>query len=343
MFTQPLSKTVQRNLSRWASHLHTADPSRDLSGLIRRTFVRDDPASYAQNMLMPMALPVEPSFSEEQADKMRVTLQPLPPEAPGVDRRDEATATMRDLVSGMAGSEALRWFDRASEPYRGFQHNGGLEYGAFFGTAHDRNGLYTSKVYYETPHGSGAIDGLPRQLIRTAMTALQGVAGLVPLFTTIAARRDLGEQRLTFACTQPLKLADLQPTLDALGLGHRLGSIMQTLGLVLGGRFELPAHSVLLAFGHGSDGPDFEIYVLIGTLEDVPPSFLSLMTMGLSERPRTLRALERWMGAFTPDNQYWPGRFSIISLRTNRVHPPRISLYLRPAEFELAEAEPTAA
>jgi hypothetical protein len=172
---------------------------------------------------------------------------------------------------------------------------------------------------------------------------MEGIPGLTPLFTTIAAQRDSGEQKLTFACTSPLKLADLQPTLDRLGLGHRLGAIMQTLGLVLGGRFELPAHSTLLAFGHGPYGPDFEIYVLLDTIEDVPPSFLSLLTMGLNERPRALRAFERWMGAFTPDNEYWPGRFSIISLRTNRASQPRVSLYLRPAEFELQNAEQSAA
>ena len=341
MHAEPLATRVRNRLSTWAHHLHTADPAGDLDPLLRRTFTRDDPLAYGRNMLMPMALPVEPSFSEDQPDKMRVTLQPLPPEAPGVDRRDEVTASMRHFVNGLAGSEAIRWFDRVSEPFRGFQHNADLNYGAFFGTAHDRNGLYTSKVYYETPEGRGAIDGLPPQLIRVVMTAMQGIPGLTPLFTTIAARRDAGEQKLTFACTAPVKLSELQPTLDVLGLGNRLGSIMQTLGLVLGGRFELPAHSALMAFGHGRHGPDFEIYVLLDSLEDVPPSFLSLL--GLNERPRALRAFERWMGAFTPEDEYWPGRFSIISLRTNRASPPKVSLYLRPAEFELQQAAQTAA
>lgn len=343
MFTHPLANRVKHKLSRWADHLNTASPAGDLEPLLERTFVRDDPAAYGRNMLMPMALPVEPSFAEDQPDKMRITLQPLPPEAPGIDRRDTVTAAMRSFVNGLAGREAVRWFDQASEPHRGFHGNMALNYGAFFGTAHDRNGLHTTKVYYETPEGQGVIDGLPPDLVRVVMTALQGIPGLKPLFTTIAARRDAGEQRLTFACTAPLKLSDLQPTLDVLGLGHRLGSLMQTLGLVLGGKFDLPAHSTLLAFGHGPAGPDFEIYVLLSAIDDVPPSFLSLLTMGLAERPRSLRALERWMGALTPEDDYWPGRFSIISLRTNRVSPPRVSLYLRPAEFELPTPEQTAA
>ena len=343
MFTQPLAEKVTRRLRRWSNQLHTADAAGDLHPLIRRTFVREDPAAYGRNMLMPMALPVEPSFSEDQPDTMRVTIQPLPPEAPGPDRRDEVTAAMRHFVDGLAGREAVRWFDRVSEPHRGFSHNAALNYGAFLGTAHDRDGLYSSKVYYETPQGAGALDGLSPELIRTVMTAMQGIAGLMPLFTTIAARRDRGEQKLTFACTAPLKLSDLRPTLDVLGLGHRLGGIMQTLGLVLGGQFELPAHSALLAFGHGPEGPDFEIYILLSAIDDVPPSFLSLLTMSLGERPRSLRALERWMGALTPEDEFWPGRFSIISLRTSRTGPPRVSLYLRPAEFELPEGVQTAA
>jgi hypothetical protein len=64
-------------------------------------------------------------------------------------------------------------------------------------------------------------------------------------------------------------------------------------------------------------------------------NFLSLLSLGLSERPRELIALERWMDAFTPEDDVWPGRFSILSLRTSRQAPPRVSLYLRPAEFEL--------
>jgi hypothetical protein len=163
------------------------------------------------------------------------------------------------------------------------------------------------------------------------------------LFTTITAQRDMGGQRLTFACTEPVRLADLRPALDTLGLGHQLAGIMQTVGLVLGGRFELPAHSALVAFGEGPNGPDFEIYALLSEIPDVPPSFLSLLTMGMAERPRGLRALQEWMGAFTPENEYWPGRFTIISLRTDRIHPPRVSLYLRPIEFEMQQQQSTAA
>ncbi len=59
------------------------------------------------------------------------------------------------------------------------------------------------------------------------------------------------------------------------------------------------------------------------------------LNVGQPAVTKRLRALERWMSAFTPEDQHWPGRFSIISLRTDRLKPPRVSLYLRPVEFEM--------
>jgi hypothetical protein len=226
----------------------------------------------------------------------------------------------------------LRWFDERSEPYRGFG-GGKLDYGAFFGASTDSDGLYASKVYYET--SPNQITQLPPGLFQVVTTAQRLLPGLRPLFTTISAQREMGGQRLTFHCPEPLKLADLGPVLDALGLGDRLPGIMQILGLVLGGRFELPAHATLLSFGLSPEGPEFEIYVRLSRIPDLPPEFLSLLSLGLSERPRELAALSRWMSAFTPDDEVWPGRFSILSVRADTNSPARISLYLRPTEFEV--------
>lgn len=333
--SEPVVAKVERRLRTAARSLGTADPYAPSRDLLMRTFQYPADA-YRHNALMPMAAPFEPSFSESHPGTVRFTIQPLSPNAGSIDRRDESTREMRRLIHDFMGNEALYWFDGASEPFRGFAGGGGrLGYGAFFGSSYDRDGLHTSKVYYELPGGRGAIDDLPSGLSRIVQAALRLVPGLLPLFTTLAARREAGGQRLTFASTQPLRLADLQPVLDALGLGHRLPGIMQLLGLVLGGRFDLPAHGALLAFGEGPSGPDFEIYVLLSVIPDVPPSFLSLLTMGLAERPRGLAALERWMGAFTPEDENWPGHFSIISLRTDARSAPRVSLYLRPIEFEL--------
>lgn len=330
---QALAPRVIERLRRAAARLGTPAPV-ELQGLISRTFTlpQGDP-KYAANALTPGAAPLEPSYSELEPGRLRFNLQPLGPEASGIDRRDEATREMRHLVGSFFGREALRWFDERSEPWRGFGSGANLNYGAFFGTSYDRDGLYTSKVYYE--NGPGQIEALPMSLFGLVSTTLSLMPQLRPLFTTIAAKREMGSQRLTFAHLQPLRIADLQPLLDAIGLGHRLPGILQILGLALGGRFDLPAKATLIGIGQAPDGPEIEIYILLGMIPDLPPNFLSLLTLGLSERPRELTALERWMSAFTPEDDVWPGRFSILSVRTSPSVPPRVSLYLRPAEFEV--------
>ena len=331
---QPLAPRIARQLSRASKMLGTADPVPTVGALLERSFPlpQGDPR-YAKNSLTPGAAPIETSYSELEKGSLRFNLQPLGPDASGVDRRDDATREMRRLVSTFIGREALRWFDERSEPWRGFGGGSKLTYGAFFGSSYDRDGLYGSKVYYES--GPGEIDSLPRDLLGVVSTSLATMPQLRPLFTTISALRDTGGQRMTFAHAQPLRLGDLQPLLDTLGLGNRMPGILQILGLVLGGRFDLPANSTLIGVGRGPDGPEIEIYVLLGMIPDLPPQFLSLLTLGLSERPRELSALERWMNAFTPEDDVWPGRFSIISVRTSSKVPPRVSLYLRPAEFEV--------
>jgi hypothetical protein len=332
---EPLAAKVARSLQRAAHTLGTADPVRPVKRLLDSTFaLPDGDPRYGDNALTPMAAPFEPSFSALQPNTLRFTIEPLGPGASGVDRRDESTREMRRLIAEHFGREALRWFDERSEAWRGFGAGANLHYGAFFGTTNDRDGLAATKVYYETDPGQLA--ALPPALLSIVRIVTSLMPGLRPLFTTLSAMRTDGDQRLTFVQPAPLRIADFQPVLDAIGLGDRMPGLLQTLGLTLGGRFDLPANSCLVAFGQDSEGfPEFELYVMLGKIPDIPVNFLQLLTLGLSERPRELIALERWLSAFTPEDDVWPGRFSILSLRTGRRSPPRVSLYLRPAEFEL--------
>jgi hypothetical protein len=55
----------------------------------------------------------------------------------------------------------------------------------------------------------------------------------------------------------------------------------------------------------------------------------------LSERPRELDAMLRWLAAFTPESGDWPGNFSVLSVKTSAEGSHRVSLYLRPVEFEI--------
>jgi len=142
----------------------------------------------------------------------------------------------------------------------------------------------------------------------------------------------------TFLLTNGFRLADMQPMLDELGLGGRLASILQVIGVALGGRFDIPSGAALVAFGRGPQGVELELQVMLDAIPDLPPNFLQLLTMNLRERPRELVALERFLEAFTPEDNVWPGRFSILGIRIGPSGPPKVSLFLRPVEFEITPA-----
>ncbi len=336
MAQRPMSHAIAERLQRAAHKLGTVNPLGAIKPLLDRTFALPEGDSrYAANALTPGAAPFEPSFSELQPHVLRFTLEPLPPDASGRDRRDEATREMRRLIQPVFGRDALRWFDAASEEWRGTGSGSNLNYGAFFGTSYDHDGLYASKVYYET--SPRQIEALPHSLFGLVSTVLRTMPNMVPLFTTIACQRERGTQRVTFLHRGTLRLNELAPLLDQLGLGQQLPGIMKIFGVALGGRFDLPDQSVLLAFGNTAEGPEFEIYLLLGMVPDVPSNFLDLLTLGLSERPRELQALGRWLQAFTPESADWPGNFSVLSVRTTATSPPRVSLYLRPIELEIRD------
>jgi hypothetical protein len=331
-----MSKVVARRLESAARHLGTVSPLDYVGPLLERTFpLPAGDVRYARNTLMPGAAPLEPSFSELEPYDLRFNIQPLGPQESPVSRRDEATREMRRLVGPVFGDAALRWFDERSEEWRGMGPGSQLHYGAFFGTSYDRDGMSCSKVYYETTPGQ--TDALPSMLSSLVRLAMESMPSLFPLFTSITCRREQGSQRSTFVHRGPLRLADLQPLLQRLGMAHQLPGLMQVFGLALGGRFELPEQSVLLSLGETVEGPEFELYVLLGMLPDLPPNFLGLLNLGLAERPRELQALSQWLEAFTPEEANRPGRFSVLSVRVTPRTPAKVSLYLRPIEFEVGE------
>jgi hypothetical protein len=329
-----MAEVVANRLQTAARRLRTADPLPFVKPLLERSFPLPPGApEYAANALTPGAVPCEPSFSEHEPHVLRFTLMPLAAEPSPVSRRNEATREMRRLVGPLFGADALHWFDQRSEEWRGLASPGRLDYGAWFGTAYDEDGLTSAKVYYElNPHQVGSLPGLLKALVELAR---ESMPNLVPLFTSIRCGRDSGSQRVTFLHRGPLRLSQLGPLMERLGMAHQLPSLMQIVGLVLGGRFDLPERSVLLGLRETGEGPEIKLEVMLGMLPDVPPSFLDLLTLGLSERPRQLQALGRWLRAFTPEKHEWPGQFSILSIRATPRTPARVSLYLRPVEFEV--------
>jgi hypothetical protein len=333
---KPMAYTIKNRLQQAAATLGTHNPLHDLSKTIDRAFsLPEGDSRYAVNHLTPGTVAFEPSYSAVEPNTLRFNLEPAGPGAPALTRRDEATREMRRLVAPHFGGDALRWFDQRSEEWRAMFSNPRLNYGAWFGTSYDGDGLNTSKVYYEMRPDQ--VHALPRDLNQLVRTTLDIMPALLPIFTSIMCKKDSGKQRVTFVHRGALRLADLGPLMERMGMAHQLPGVMQIIGLALGGRFDLPDQSVLIGLGGSEDGAELKIYVLLGMVPDLPPSFLSLLTLGLSERPRELRGLERWIMAYTPETHGWPGDFSVLSIRVTPHSPARVSLYLRPIEFEIQQ------
>ena len=334
---QPMATHVKRSLATAARALGTRDPLPYLDSLIDRTFrLPDDDVSYARNALTPGAVPYEPSFSETEPDTLRFTIEPRGPGAPPVARRDEATREMRRLVQPVFGREALRWFDSRSEEWRGFGGLGWMNYGAWFGSAFDEDGLYAAKIYYELLPTQ--IEALSPGLSMLTRQVMAEMPSLMPIFTSIGCKRESGSQRVTFLHRGKLAVSALGPMMNRLGIGHQLPSLMRIVGVALGGRFELPDGGVLVGVRETADGAELKLEILLAAIPDLPARFLDLLKLGLAERPRQLAALSRWLEAFGMEEAREQGHFSVLSIRVNPNSPARISLYVRPIEFEMRDS-----
>jgi hypothetical protein len=327
---------VRHSLAQASHALGVRDPLPYMGSLIDRTFFRpDDDIGYADNQLTPGAVPFEPSFSEAEPDTLRFTIEPLGPGASPVARRDEATREMRRLVSPIFGRDALRWFDERSEEWRGFGGLGWMNYGAWFGSAFDEDGLYATKIYYELVPSQ--IESLAPKLARLTRMVMTEMPTLSPIFTSIGCKKDGGSQRVTFLHRGPLAIAALGPLMNRLGIGHQLPSLMRVVGVALGGRFELPNGGVLIGLRDTGQGVELKLEILLASLPDLPTRFLDLLRLGLAERPRQVAALERWLAAFGVDDASEQGHFSVLSVRVTPSSQARISLYVRPIEFEMRD------
>src|SRR5262245_39529325 len=120
MNQKPMAHTIKKRVRMAAQTLGTQDPLSYVGPLLERSFsLPEGDAQYAANMLTPGTTPFEPSYSAQEPDTLRFTIEPLGPGSPPISRRDEATREMRRLVSPIFGRDALRWFDQCSEEFRG--------------------------------------------------------------------------------------------------------------------------------------------------------------------------------------------------------------------------------
>jgi hypothetical protein len=333
-FRGPSAAEVAKHRLRTMSHrLGTRDPVPILGTLIDRTFELPlgDPR-YGQNALLPGCLPLEHSFSETARDSLRLDMEPLGPLASPHTRLNEVSRATRSMVASQFGDPALRWFDERSEPFRGSRLHGGAKFGAWFGAQIDRDGLAETKVYYEL--GNGGLDELPQTLRHVARVAMMCLPRLTPIFTSISCNRSQGNQRVYFYHAGDLRLLDLEPLMNQLGIGQQLPSMLTAVGLILGGRFVLPEGSVVIALRDTGKGIEMKLEILLPSLPDPPREMHGLIQLHLSQRPEAQRGLQQWLNAMAPEGGKSAGDMTVLSVRVTPSTGARLTLYFRPSGYD---------
>jgi hypothetical protein len=242
---------------------------------------------------------------------------------------------MEDIVGGHFGREALHWLSGRVEPLKGNQHRT-IRWGAQLGTSFDRNGVRESMVTYEW--GPDLMDAFPEGLYRLARVAMETLPGLRPAYSSIRCGRTSGSQQLIFAVDSPLALGALRPMMDSLGLGDKHAGLMSAVAFVLGARFTLPPNSASITMRPTRAGVELRLDVNLELIPDLPPQLMSLLRLQMAERPHSLRALDSWLTAMTPEGYDWPGTLNILSVCVRPDMQPRIALHIQPA---LLESPPT--
>jgi hypothetical protein len=323
--TRTNAATVAKSLlSSAARQLGARDPLDDVADIID--------SSLAFPLGSQRSDPVAPQFSETTPDHLAFLLTADAPGISAADRVDGATRALSGIVERNFGREASHWLDGKLEPLRGTGYSRGAGFGARFGSSFDRNGVSESYAQYEW--GPQLMDALPAPLYRVVRTAVDSLPGLRPVISTIRCGRSSGSQQVSFETDRPLSLAALQPLMDQLGLGHRHASLMSAIGFVLGARFTLPPDTALITLRPLRTGVELRLDVNLDALPDPPAQLMALMRLQMTERPKSVHGLDRWMLALTPDGYPGPGTVSVLSVWVRPDLPARLALFLRPALFD---------
>lgn len=277
----------------------------------------------------------EPNFSETSANTLAFLVNPGDYRASPQDRRELSTRAMREIVGRQLGSQALHWLDSRLEPYNGrygsprISHRG---LGAMYTAGLDRGGVSEAAVSYEWGPDTG--NTLPTPVYEFTRKALETLPGLVPFYTTIRCGRQSGGQQVTFEIDRPLPLAELKPLMDAFGMGHRHGGLLSLTGFMLGARFTLPPRTATLTLMRTQGQVEMRLDINLDALPDTPEQLLPLLRLPMTERPRSLAAMDRWVTALTPEGYHGPGNVSVLSVRVRADLPARVALFLRPIAFQ---------
>lgn len=318
------AESAKQLLHAASQRLHTANPAPMVGPVLEDSMpLPPGDAAYASGQP-----PLEPSFSEVSGRNLAFMMNTAGPYAPPSDRLETATRAMRWMVENQFGPDALYWLDGRMEPVRG-RSGRAVHWGGRFGAGFDRDGVMESLVTLEW--GADLMDSLPPHLFRLARLAQELIPGLRPAFSSVRCGRRSGSQQITFAVEYPLPLSALKPLMDQIGLGHQHAGLMSTTAFLLGARFTLPPHTAMLSLLPTRAGPELRLDVNLDALPDPPQQLAALLRLQMGERPTSLRQLEEWLTALTPDGHSGPGSVTVLSIRVRPDMAARVALYLRPA------------
>lgn len=310
-----------RRLLRTASRvLGTVDPAPSVSGLLDDALPLPpgDPR-YAGTRAF------QPRFSELSGGSLTFGVE-VPERGPaGGGGVAAASQEVRGLVAANLGRPALAWFDRHTD---GAADSVSALDVARVVSAFDRDGFREASVTYMWgPWFTGA---MPEPAARVAGTVVSGIPGAEPAFTSIRAGRTYGSQAMTFRLAQELPLEALGPVMEQLGLGRSHASLTTAVAFVLGARYSLPGDSAMLTLRPLRRGLELRLDIDLEAIPDLPEPLADLIALHLAERPRSLRALEQWVAAFSPEDAAGPGSLSVLSVTVRPDMGARLTLHIRP-------------
>lgn len=320
-----LALRARRLLAQSARRLGTADPLEDLGPAIDESLdvPYDEPLEDT---------PLSTQFSEQTPEQLNFVMRAAGQGVTGADRIQGASQAMTRVVERHFGRGARHWLDNQLETIRSLDNGRSCAWGAAFGSAFDRAGLAESYVHCEW--GPQLMDALPAPLHRIATLAMASMPGLRPVIMSVRCGRAAGAQQLSFESERPLSLAALQPLMDQLGLGHRHAGLMSAVAFILGARFVLPAEAAMLTLRPLRQGVELRLDVSLDAIPDLPSQLMALTRLQMTERPRSLQGMDRWLMALTPDGYPGPGTVSVLSVWVRPDLPARVALYLRPASLD---------
>lgn len=299
-----------------ARHLETIDPNPVMGSAIA------DAVSMSRR-----ETPLAPQFAESAPGSLSLLVHPG---GSTHDRVRLSTEAARGLVSRHFGRDAARWLDSRIEQAADARSE------AFFGGGFDRDGVSESVLGFDLHDRH--VDGLPRALASLARKALDSLPDARVLSTMVRCGRTSGTQQVTVMPTSELPLAQLRGLMNEIGLGHQHPSLMSAAAFLLGARFTLPRESSRVTLRPIRNGVEMRLDVILEKIPDPPPQLLSLLRLWMTERPRSVQGLDRWLSAFTPDGFPHAGDVTVLSVWVRPDVAARMALFLRPAALTETDA-----